>query len=57
MVTGIEIALPGIVGKEYCVSSPRDENYNFIALAAYITKIGARTYPLLSAESSSWRPR
>jgi hypothetical protein len=33
MVTGIEIAFPGLVGKEYRVTSPEDEDYNCIAWA------------------------
>ena len=33
MVTGIELAFPGLVGKDYEVISPKDEKYNCIAWA------------------------
>jgi hypothetical protein len=36
MVTGIEIAFPGLVGKEYQVTSPKNDDYNCIAWAVGI---------------------
>ena len=36
MVTGIEAAFPGLVGKKLTITSPKDDDYNCIAWAAGI---------------------
>ena len=30
MVTGIELAFPGLIGTEYKVTSPKDDDYNWV---------------------------
>jgi hypothetical protein len=37
MLPALEAVFPGLVGKEYQITSPRDEVYNCIAWAAGVT--------------------